>query len=342
MDFKKISYNGKKYCICKYSYKDQQKKFVIDADDFDAINDISKSWHLMGSYIGCAKVKRDGSKTIYFVHKIIMADTIGKKKGYTIEHINGNIADNRKENLHLVTQFDKKKLKSLRNDCDDDVVDLPKEIKYEPDKKRFYIEIKQSGETVFMKKLTDDESISVDDKMAQAKKELFKIHKQNPELVDRTTHKKASPKSSSKLLKEFGEILGLATKIKKTVNKNVDEESDEEPVRRKAMPRKGLLKDSCLRDEPSRRLLRHDSSRNDELPHVSRKSSIAKNQTTRKTGQHPDENRTEQRKKVYNKSTYPSASKKSANCRTTYYGSKTSKPKEFVTRKNYSERCAYQ
>ena len=309
MDCTKITYNSKKYCVCKYMHKKKTKYFVIDSNNLNLLEGISKSWHRMGSFIGCSKTKKDGTKTIYYVHKIIMAELIGQKKGYSIEHINGNIEDNRKVNLHLITKLDKKKLKLLKNDCGNDIINLPKEIKYEPERKRFVVEIKRNGEIVFLKKLMDDASLSVDEKLQLAIKELSKIYKQNPEYVRSTKKKIADPQ---KLSKEFDEIV------------------------KQSLPKKNNSKQKIIKTQKSK-----ESDRKPEYVKTTQKSKksdskpeYAKTTQNTKTFSVPEKIVASPKKQI--------AHKTSANYRNGYgsksakkyrsgYGSKTSKPKEALS-----------
>lgn len=88
------------------------------------------SWYAMKTgYIGC-HAERDGVKTCLTMHQIIMNHDGHGKGGPSIDHINRNKLDNRRENLRITTQ-------SVQNENREKVSrhrtakDLPKEIQEE-------------------------------------------------------------------------------------------------------------------------------------------------------------------------------------------------------------------
>ena len=78
----------------------QGRKAIVDDDDFERINKFKWYSHIGKGYAARGKRKIDGKWKLWYLHW----DIIGKPKdGFVMDHINGNILDNRKENLRIVT-----------------------------------------------------------------------------------------------------------------------------------------------------------------------------------------------------------------------------------------------
>jgi len=77
----------------KLSPEKYNKEVIVDDEDYDFL--IKFNWNYGGSY---ARRKRNG-KMIY-MHRIIM----NAPKEFEVDHINGNMLDNRKENLRICTR----------------------------------------------------------------------------------------------------------------------------------------------------------------------------------------------------------------------------------------------
>lgn len=75
-------------------------KFIFDIEDYDLIK--KYNWHYVGrSYIGTT-IGED-HKTL-MIHRLLMNVQDISWKDVVVDHINGNIYDNRKSNLRVVTQ----------------------------------------------------------------------------------------------------------------------------------------------------------------------------------------------------------------------------------------------
>ena len=81
--------------------------FIFDIEDYELIN--KYTWHLVGrGYVGTDIVLYDGDnkrhqKTLQ-LHRLIMNVHNIEWNRCVVDHINGNILDNRKKNLRVVTQ----------------------------------------------------------------------------------------------------------------------------------------------------------------------------------------------------------------------------------------------
>lgn len=73
-------------------------KFLIDIDDLNKV--LSYKWSVYGRYAPKANIKIEVKKTTISLHRFIM--NINDPKVY-IDHKNGNVLDNRKCNLRIVT-----------------------------------------------------------------------------------------------------------------------------------------------------------------------------------------------------------------------------------------------
>ena len=85
-------------------YKGSQVKALIDKEDYELVSQYS--WHVSaGNYVSSTFL-HDGTRKALYLHNLIMNRDAFKGKGQTesIDHINRNGFDNRKENLRLVSQ----------------------------------------------------------------------------------------------------------------------------------------------------------------------------------------------------------------------------------------------
>ena len=80
--------------------------FIFDLEDYDKIK--KYTWHLSGrEYIGTSinvKVNNKINRQTLMIHRYIMDVQDKDWKECVVDHINGNVYDNRKSNLRVVTQ----------------------------------------------------------------------------------------------------------------------------------------------------------------------------------------------------------------------------------------------
>ena len=83
--------------------KHNNYKCIIDKDDFEKVSSIKTSWYLIRNKgrieSVVTKIQKCKIRTSIKLHQLIM----GKCDHFVIDHINGNVLDNRKENLRFVT-----------------------------------------------------------------------------------------------------------------------------------------------------------------------------------------------------------------------------------------------
>ena len=89
------------YGICTMS---DGNKFIFDIDDYNLIK--KYNWHFSGrDYIGTTIYNKETKKhETLMIHRLLMNVQDLSWKEVVVDHINGNIYDNRKSNLRVVTQ----------------------------------------------------------------------------------------------------------------------------------------------------------------------------------------------------------------------------------------------
>lgn len=214
--FAEVEYNDTVYIVGKLQVKTDYKYFVIDKEDFNKINNIGL--HIQTVNYVAHSVYVDNIKKELYLHNLIMNryGFPGKGSTETVDHINRNPLDNRKENLRIVTQSEqnmnqkkKKRTVVLPEDSELTAEDIPKHIWYVKANgdhgDRFAIEF--ATEKIVWK-TTSSKKVSLKEKLEQAKEKLQELYEQYPHL---------NPNTDQELIKEltdsYNAIIELAVNM---------------------------------------------------------------------------------------------------------------------------------
>jgi hypothetical protein len=191
IDYRFVSLNAKEYVVGLIQHKGTDIQFVFDKDDFEKVE--KRSWHLSsGKYIGSTLYLDGGVKLELYLHNLIMnrLEFPGKGAKESVDHINRNGLDNRKENLRILSQSQqnlnqskKKRNVTLPENCGIVPEEIPKHIWYVKAQghhgDRFAIEFKTEG---ICWKTTSSKTHSTKDKLEQAKVKLAEFYETYPYL----------------------------------------------------------------------------------------------------------------------------------------------------------------
>ena len=191
IDYNFVKYNDKEYVVGTIQHNGDDVKFIFDKEDFPKIE--KRPWHLSsGKYIGSTFYLDGGVKLELYLHNLIM-DKItfdGKGARETVDHINRNGLDNRKENLRIITQSQQninqsKKIRTviLPEECNIKPNEIPKHIWYVRANglhgDRFAIEFKTEG---ICWKTTSSKKVDILQKLQDAKEKLKEFYIKFPHL----------------------------------------------------------------------------------------------------------------------------------------------------------------
>jgi hypothetical protein len=191
IDYNFVKYNDKEYIVGTIQHNGDDVKFIFDKEDFPKIE--KRPWHLSsGKYIGSTFYLDGGVKLELYLHNLIM-DKItfdGKGAKETVDHINRNGLDNRKENLRIITQSQQninqsKKIRTviLPEECNIKPDEIPKHIWYVRANglhgDRFAIEFKTEG---ICWKTTSSKKVDILQKLQDAKEKLKEFYIKFPHL----------------------------------------------------------------------------------------------------------------------------------------------------------------
>lgn len=211
-----VNYHDKEYTIMKIKYQDSYYIYsIIDKEDFIKIKDYT--WHYISNGYVSHTAPHDGKRKELYLHNMVMGRLgfPGKGSKESIDHINRNGLDNRKENLRLITQSaqninQKQKERRIELPADSGVTvdDIPKHVWYIKANgahgDRFGIDFKTEG---IKWKTTSAKNVSLHDKLKSAKEQLEKFYQQypylNPNCEDRN-------KEMEDLTRSYEEIIRLA------------------------------------------------------------------------------------------------------------------------------------
>jgi hypothetical protein len=191
LEFIDIEYNNIKYIVGKLYKKDMHIEFIFDKDDEEKVK--SRFWHCTSAGYISSSQYIDGKEYQLLLHRLVMnkLDFPGKGATESVDHINRNPLDNRKENLRIVSQTEqnlnqKKKPRNniqLPENSGLTPDDIPKHIWYiKPNGghgDRFAIEFKTEN---IVWKTSSSKKIPLKEKLKQAKDKLEEFYAQYPYL----------------------------------------------------------------------------------------------------------------------------------------------------------------
>ena len=199
IDYRHITYKDKEYTVGTLQFNGEDKEFIIDKDDYYKVKD--RAWHFAsGHYIANTYYEETTRrKRELYLHNLVMnrLDHPGKGATETVDHINRNGLDNRKENLRIISQSNqninqskKKRSVLLPPGCPINADDIPRHIWYVRANglhgDRFAIEFKTEG---LVWKSTSSKAITIQEKLKQAREKLQEFYIQYPHLNPVNTDK---------------------------------------------------------------------------------------------------------------------------------------------------------
>jgi hypothetical protein len=210
-----VKYFGNEYTVMKIKHNDGYVYGLIDKDDYSKIHEYS--WHYTAHRYISQSVYVDGKHKSLYLHNMIMdrLEHPGKGATETIDHINRNGLDNRKDNLRLITQTEqnlnqKRKGRTIKlpDDIGIKVEDIPKHIWYiKPNGshgERFGIDLKSEN---IKWKTTSAKEVSIQEKLKLAKEQLEEYYKLYPHLNPDNTENEME---MERLNHTYDEIIKLA------------------------------------------------------------------------------------------------------------------------------------
>jgi hypothetical protein len=222
-DYQLVKYKNKKFCVCRYSQRDDTNKlFVIDAESLNPMLKINRSWYKVNGHIGYAK-KINGKIFYNYLHDLITKrkNSGSKTSKYKICHINDNIHDIRKVNLKItnqneINQSKRKTDKQCKLPLNSRIKssDIPKCVHYcgpqSGHGEMFVIEISNNGKK-YVWKSSSSKNILLSDKLIEIKKKLLDIYKQHPNLIENKRILENYNDKQISLMKDFNNIINLST-----------------------------------------------------------------------------------------------------------------------------------
>ena len=212
--YSEVTYNNKDYVVGSLKSKNDMVQFVFDKDDYDKVKD--KSWHRASNAYISHGVIVEGKKKELYLHNVVMnrLDHTGKGSTETVDHINRNGLDNRKENLRILTQTGQnlnQKRKERRVELPETFPikadDIPKHVWYiKPNGshgERFGIDFKTEN---IKWKTTSAKDVSIQEKLQLAKEQLKQFYILYPHLNPDNEHNKLELDT---LTREYDDIIKL-------------------------------------------------------------------------------------------------------------------------------------
>jgi len=210
--YKEVTYENKNYIVAKK----ENFTFIFDKDDFEKVKE--RTWYKISTGYIATSVTENNKKNQLLLHRFVMnlLDFPGRGATESVDHINRNPLDNRKENLRIVSQSEqninqKKKVRNivqLPENCGILPNDIPRHIWYiKPNGAhgdRFAIEFKSEN---LVWKSSSSKKITLLEKLNQAKEKLEELYIHYPHLNPTTND---NVKHAEILSKSFQDIMELS------------------------------------------------------------------------------------------------------------------------------------
>jgi hypothetical protein len=186
---------GDKYYMMHISDDIYTKISLTDVDKVINYNGHRTSWHICNTYVSSKLQMKEDSKENIFLHHLIMGSENEDLSSYekTIDHINHNRLDNRRDNIRFATMSEQISIQDRRKRPSTAKCELPKEIKQsdipkyvvynkrcydkENNKWREFFTIESHPKLDKAWATSKSGKISIKDKLAQAKIKLNKLMK---------------------------------------------------------------------------------------------------------------------------------------------------------------------
>ncbi len=214
--YKDVIYNDKNYVVGVITSNKGNIKFIFDKDDEEKVKEYS--WFVTSvGYISSHYSVEPKNKGQLLLHRLIMNVPYfpGKGAKETVDHINRNPLDNRKENLRIVSQTEqnlnqkkKNRVVELPDGCRIAPNDIPKHVWYVRANgahgDRFAIEFKTES---IVWKSSSSKKLSLQEKLNQAKQKLVEFYTLYPYLNPENTE---ILQTETNLHESFQAILAIA------------------------------------------------------------------------------------------------------------------------------------
>ena len=212
-----VEQNSKRYVVGDIINSLYRTIFVIDKEDYKNVKEYR--WHRSSNSYISFSLTHEGKKKEMYLHNFIMGrlDFPGKGATETVDHINREGFDNRKENLRIISQSQQNmnQTKRERNitlpeGCEIDTADIPRHIWYIKANgahgDRFAIEFKSEN---LCWKTTSSKKVSLSKKLEEATEKLQEFYSQYPHLNPFATEK---IQKERELAESFHEIIDMASR----------------------------------------------------------------------------------------------------------------------------------
>lgn len=192
IEYTEVRYRNRPYVVGRITSATtgEVTQFVVDKADAELVK--PHRWYRMSKHYLATESEIDGKRYVIYMHNMIMGRFrfVGKGQTETVDHINKNGFDNRRENLRVIPQALQNKHqrrgtahKTVPPGSGIRPTDVPKNIWYIKAQgdhgERFMIEFKDEN---ILWRSTSSKKVSLHEKLAEAKAALATIYAAKPHL----------------------------------------------------------------------------------------------------------------------------------------------------------------